>query len=92
MIEKAPAKKPSDPTTSAILGAFLGALLVAVHLALDVSGIVPDCYLPLHPHRLHEGEPFLHVLTEFSGYGLAGAAVFGLAASLRNRLKNSRHV
>lgn len=71
----------------ALWGGILGVLLVIGHVALDVFQILPDCHLPLHPKAFHNGDPFVHVLSEFVIFGGGGALVFGLSAEIRARLK-----
>jgi len=71
-----------------VVGALIGSLVVGIHIALDVFGVLPGCRLPLHPSTFHQiHSPFAHVLAEFAFYGGGGAVVFGLIGAMRNRPK-----
>jgi hypothetical protein len=87
IIHEAAPKRPWHAVDAALWGGTLGGLLVVLHLALDVSDFLPGAYLPLHPMSFHDqGDPFVHVLSEYIVFGMGGAVLFGLIAEIRNRL------
>ncbi len=64
-----------DPVGLALQGALVGGAAVIAH---EVHAILAG--------DIGSADPFVHVLSEFAGASLGGAALFAGAALIRNRL------